>query len=90
MSKTFEIIFSGQVQGVGFRPYVYNAAHTNGLTGFVSNNENGVIIQVTGDLSVIDRFYKGVLSAPPPLARITFSSVEEISLRNFETFKIIT
>ncbi len=89
MSKTFEIIFSGQVQGVGFRPYVYLAAHTNGLAGFVSNNENGVIIQVTGELSAIDRFYEGVLSSPPPLARITSSSIEEVPLRNFQTFKII-
>lgn len=89
MSKTFEIIFSGQVQGVGFRPYVFNTAHTNSLTGFVSNNENGVIIRVTGELTQIERFYKGVISSPPPLARITFSSIEEISLINFESFKIL-
>jgi len=49
MAKTYKIIVSGQVQGVGFRPYVYNLAKDFSLTGTVSNNEEGVIIYVTGE-----------------------------------------
>lgn len=88
MSKTFEIIFSGQVQGVGFRPYVYNLAHRYGLSGFVSNNENGVIIHVSGASDAIQSFYKQVLSDPPQVARITGSSCAEIPFRSFEKFEI--
>ncbi len=44
MLKTYKIVISGQVQGVGFRPYVYVLASEFSLTGTVSNNEKGVII----------------------------------------------
>lgn len=89
MSKTFEIIFSGQVQGVGFRPYVYNLAHKYGLSGFVSNNENGVIIHVSGASDAIQSLYKRILSDPPQVARIIGSSCAEIPYRCFEKFEIL-
>ena len=47
MQRTYKILISGQVQGVGFRPYVYNLAKDFSLKGSVSNNENGVIILVS-------------------------------------------
>ncbi|KAA5708602.1 hypothetical protein F3G30_28690, partial [Klebsiella pneumoniae] len=40
--NTYEIKFSGIVQGVGFRPFVYNLARRLNLTGFVSNGLEGV------------------------------------------------
>ena len=48
MIKTYKISISGQVQGVGFRPYVYGLAIEFSLNGTVSNNEEGVIIYVSG------------------------------------------
>ena len=48
MQKTYKISISGQVQGVGFRPYFYSLATEFSLTGTVSNNEEGVIIYVSG------------------------------------------
>ena len=36
----------GIVQGVGFRPFVYNLAHSLGLTGFVFNSSSGVTIEI--------------------------------------------
>ncbi|MDR3285968.1 MAG: acylphosphatase, partial [Prevotellaceae bacterium] len=39
--KTFHIHISGCVQGVGFRPFVFNLAQRFGLKGGVSNDEKG-------------------------------------------------
>src|SRR5262245_32896541 len=39
----------GIVQGVGFRPFVYRLARAHGLTGWVINGDEGVLIHVEGD-----------------------------------------
>ncbi|MBZ9686158.1 acylphosphatase [Clostridium estertheticum] len=36
------IVVEGIVQGVGFRPFVYNLAKDFGLKGWVNNNSQGV------------------------------------------------
>ena len=42
------------VQGVGVRPYVYQlAAHLN-LSGFVLNDEPGVLVEVEGSAATVD------------------------------------
>ncbi|HAO48120.1 MAG TPA: hypothetical protein DCR35_01710, partial [Runella sp.] len=40
--QTYGIRLTGIVQGVGFRPFVYQLAHEWGLTGTVSNGPEGV------------------------------------------------
>ena len=61
MIKSYKISFSGQVQGVGFRPYVYNLATEFNLKGTVSNNEDGVLIFALGDPQNITAFYKKLI-----------------------------
>ena len=89
MLKTYKIGITGQVQGVGFRPYVYSLATEFSLTGTVSNNEKGVIIFASGIEESILTFYNKLIKSPPPVSRIkesTFNQVEDIS---FDEFKII-
>ncbi|UCG33829.1 MAG: acylphosphatase, partial [Phycisphaerales bacterium] len=48
----------GQVQGVGFRPFVYRLACSFGLGGYVANDSNGAVIEVEGraaDLTGFER-----------------------------------
>jgi acylphosphatase len=45
-----QIQVRGVVQGVGFRPYVYNLANNIRLQGFVRNPSSGVTIAVEGFL----------------------------------------
>ncbi|MBK7407806.1 MAG: acylphosphatase [Saprospirales bacterium] len=48
MLSTFFIRITGQVQGVGFRPFVYQQAEKYQLKGWVNNSLEGVHIQVSG------------------------------------------
>ena len=44
-----QIVLSGQVQGVGFRPFIYRLAVENNLTGWVKNCLGIVEIRIQGD-----------------------------------------
>ncbi|MGL5528655.1 MAG: carbamoyltransferase HypF [Plesiomonas shigelloides] len=63
----------GKVQGVGFRPYVWQIAHELGLTGDVRNDAEGVLIhlaEVTEDCAVFRQFTDLLYARCPPLAQI--------------------
>jgi len=72
-NKTYEIMVSGRVQGVGFRPFIYNLAKKLQIKGFVTNNENGVFIKVEADESILDDFYEQISIQKPISSQITFS-----------------
>ncbi|TVM17121.1 carbamoyltransferase HypF [Oceanidesulfovibrio indonesiensis] len=63
-------VVTGQVQGVGFRPFVYRIAVERDLAGFVKNSPEGVVIEVTGPESVTESFRSALVNEVPPLARI--------------------
>jgi hydrogenase maturation protein HypF len=60
----------GQVQGVGFRPFVYRLAHDLGLTGWVRNDSEGVEIAVEGESAQVMRLIERLQSEPPVMARV--------------------
>ncbi|MGA7525386.1 MAG: carbamoyltransferase HypF [Acidobacteriaceae bacterium] len=60
----------GVVQGVGFRPYVYNLARRHGLAGFVLNSPRGVFIEVEGAPATVDAFVAALPAEAPPLVQI--------------------
>ncbi|MCR4319124.1 MAG: carbamoyltransferase HypF [Candidatus Brocadiaceae bacterium] len=68
MHNRIRIQITGTVQGVGFRPFVYNLANKYNLKGFCLNDSRGVLIEVQGEL--IDRFIEEIKTSPPPLSRI--------------------
>ena len=63
------IHITGVVQGVGFRPFVYNLALSHSITGFCLNDSEGVVIEAYGD--DLDRFVEDLRDCAPPLSRIT-------------------
>ncbi|MHA1236744.1 MAG: acylphosphatase [Candidatus Hodarchaeales archaeon] len=64
-----QIIINGVVQGIGFRPFVYNVALKHQLTGFVLNRgDAGVEIQVKGSESHITNFIRDLKSSKPALS----------------------
>ena len=60
----------GIVQGVGFRPWVYTLAVEEGVTGRVSNDAAGVIIDAFGSEAALDDFAERLIHEPPPAAEI--------------------
>lgn len=64
------IDIEGIVQGVGFRPFVYNLAAAHGLGGWAANEGDRVIVEVEGPGKDIDAFVDQLTRLPPPLARI--------------------
>jgi hydrogenase maturation protein HypF len=46
----------GLLQGVGFRPFVYQLAHEIGLKGWVQNSPQGVSIEAEGSREALDEF----------------------------------
>ncbi|OWF81976.1 carbamoyltransferase HypF [Yersinia rohdei] len=59
----------GKVQGVGFRPYIWQLAHRFGLYGDVSNDSAGVIVHLWQSPAVAD-FLQALGPNCPPLAHI--------------------
>ncbi|HJS98307.1 MAG TPA: carbamoyltransferase HypF [Terriglobales bacterium] len=78
----------GIVQGVGFRPYVYNLAHSHGLCGYVLNSSSGVTIEAEGLEEVLEEFIEEVRRHPPMLARIEAISVTDIAAQAEANFTI--
>ncbi len=69
----------GVVQGVGFRPFVYNAARAEALSGWVRNEAGTVRIEVQGAPGAVDAFLDTLKKSPPPQARIDAIEIKEIS-----------
>jgi hydrogenase maturation protein HypF len=83
-----QIRVRGIVQGVGFRPFVYNLAEKLGLAGYVLNSSAGVVIDVEGDPGQIARFVRELNESPPPLAQIEEVAVASLEPAGYEAFVI--
>ncbi len=68
--ETCQIHITGIVQGVGFRPFVYELATRYTLNGWVLNNSSGVDIEVTGPSPTLEAFITALQTETPPLAVI--------------------
>ena len=79
---------TGIVQGVGFRPAVFNLAMKYHLTGWVLNNAHGVEIQVCGSEQNVEDFTQELQQKPPPLAVIDSFVVEDAPDKIFTNFQI--
>ena len=88
MKKHLKIHLTGAVQGVGFRPFVYNLAKRLNLNGYVINDTHGVIIEIEGSEENINSFLISLQTEKPPLAHIFSQEIEELPLADFKDFEI--
>ncbi|MEM7485888.1 MAG: carbamoyltransferase HypF [Bacteroidota bacterium] len=89
MQQTFQITISGQVQGVGFRPFVFNLAQKLKLNGTVCNTKNGVQIQVNTSQNLANDFLQLILENPPAISTIQLHSLTEIPFQKYGDFSIV-
>ncbi len=71
---------SGIVQGVGFRPFVYNLAKKHGFFGFVLNDSEGVKIHIQNNFKHLDDFCKEIKAGAP-----VHSHIEDINRSRYES-----
>ncbi|MEA2083315.1 MAG: carbamoyltransferase HypF [Thermodesulfobacteriota bacterium] len=88
MTHRLKATVHGVVQGVGFRPFIYNLAREKELCGYVSNTSAGVDIEVEGEPEQIDRFFKEIEAAALPLARIRSIQKTPLNPFNYQNFAI--
>lgn len=79
----------GTVQGVGFRPFVFVLAKSEGLTGTVLNDGRGVEAVVEGPSEALERFRTRLLKELPPLASIESVEAEDIPVEGRQDFVIL-
>lgn len=85
---TFHIHIQGIVQGVGFRPFVYQLALKQGLKGWVNNSNDGVHIEITTTKIIAKQFLQSIFEQLPPLAVVTQHSFNEIEFKEYTSFEI--
>lgn len=81
-------IISGVVQGVGFRPFIYQLAHKHKLVGYVTNTSTGVEIEVEGSEEDVHAFLKAIPEERPPLALISSIKTHPLTPLGEEAFLI--
>ena len=87
MNQRQKIIVKGVVQGVGFRPFVYNLAQSLNLRGYVNNSSKGVTIEIEGDNS--EAFVERLSKEAPPLSQIVSIDVSQLPYHGYQDFKIL-
>jgi hydrogenase maturation protein HypF len=80
----------GVVQGVGFRPFIYQIAKAHGLAGWVCNTSGDVTIEVEGPGDSLDRFLSELRNSPPPRSHIESVSYVAIKPKGYTKFEILS
>ncbi len=78
----------GVVQGVGFRPFVYQLATKYSLKGWVCNTSEDVKIEVQGENKDLKRFLSELQDNAPPLASIENITVTYHPPAEYTSFEI--
>jgi len=78
----------GVVQGVGFRPFVFRLAQSQGIKGWVRNGAEGVEIHAEAD-SALESFARALQAEAPPEARIASFEMTAVPALGYERFEIL-
>jgi hydrogenase maturation protein HypF len=79
----------GVVQGVGFRPFVWNLATRLRLSGWVRNTSGAVVIEVEGEREMLEMFATALCADAPRLARIESVDTASMAITGRRGFDIV-
>lgn len=82
-----KITIRGVVQGVGFRPYIFNLADSLDLKGYVTNTFDGVTVDIEGEN--LSEFIERLPRESPPLSHIVDISIAPLPEYGYADFRII-
>ncbi|MDF2547883.1 MAG: carbamoyltransferase HypF [Anaerosolibacter sp.] len=85
---SYQIKIFGIVQGVGFRPYVYNLACQYNLRGFVGNSGASLVTHVEGKKENIKGFVLHIMRHPPHLAQVENIEIARKDVVEYKEFSI--
>lgn len=85
----WHIVLSGQVQGVGFRPFIYRLAAAHHLSGWVRNCVGVVDVHVQGSLPDLENFQRDIFAKKPPLAQPKLDVSSQVKLADYSDFSIL-
>jgi len=80
---------SGQVQGVGFRPFVYRLATELDLHGWVKNVAGRVEIHAEGEADALVRFATALIAQAPALAKPALAQMHSVPAVGLTDFQIL-
>ena len=86
--ELWQVSVRGVVQGVGFRPFVYQLAQKYNLKGWVCNTSGDVKIEVEGESDDLARFLIELRESPPPQAHIDDRTIVKKSAAGYKQFEI--
>lgn len=88
--KTYKVVVSGKVQGVGFRAYAKKTALQLGLKGWVTNLETGEVeLLLQGDESKIESMLQWC-NRGPGISIVEKTFFEEIKTeKEYDTFLVL-
>ena len=87
--KTVRLIIKGKVQGVFYRATAKDVADLIGVKGWVRNlPDNNVEITATASEELLQKFINWCKQGPPK-AKVEDVTIEEVSLEEFNGFRII-
>jgi len=89
MQQRRELILRGRVQGVGFRPFVYQLATRLKLGGWVRNEKGTVRLQIQGSPGSLQEFTRQLLQHPPVTANPELLSEQSIAPLSEVGFSIL-
>lgn len=78
----------GIVQGVGFRPFLYRLAKERHLTGFVLNDDRGVLLEVEGESAQLEGLEAEIRTSAPFLSRIDSIKITRVAAGGHRKFEI--
>jgi len=86
--KRYFLKVEGIVQGVGYRPYVYNQAINFNIRGWVSNKGSALIVDLEGEAKNIKGFLTKIIKEPPKLANIEKIEITHKKIKGHKDFNI--
>lgn len=87
--RRIRYLFSGVVQGVGFRPHVYRAATKHRLGGYVCNTPEGVTLEVEGPAGRLAKFHAELTKSFPPASDVEGMSRSDVAVLGETEFRIV-